>query len=81
MQDKLYHHGIRGMHWGERRFQNSDGTLTSAGKKRYSGNGKIAGRAKSVKDMSDAELDNAIKRMNKERQYNTMISWQKLKKL
>ena len=31
----LYHHGIKGQHWGVRRFQNEDGSLTSAGKKRY----------------------------------------------
>ena len=33
--DELEHHGILGMHWGIRRFQNEDGTLTEAGKKRY----------------------------------------------
>ena len=32
---ELYHHGILGMHWGIRRYQNEDGTLTAAGKKRY----------------------------------------------
>ena len=31
----LSHHGILGQKWGVRRYQNSDGTLTSAGKKRY----------------------------------------------
>ena len=31
---ELKHHGILGMHWGERRYQNYDGTLTEAGKKR-----------------------------------------------
>lgn len=31
----LYHHGIKGMHWGVRRFQKKDGSLTNAGKKRY----------------------------------------------
>lgn len=33
--DELYHWGIKGMKWGVRRYQNADGTLTSAGKKRY----------------------------------------------
>lgn len=30
----LQHHGILGMKWGVRRYQNQDGTLTPAGKKR-----------------------------------------------
>lgn len=33
----LIHHGIKGQRWGVRRYQNSDGTLTEAGKKRYHG--------------------------------------------
>lgn len=32
--DELKHHGIKGMKWGVRRYQNADGTLTLAGKKR-----------------------------------------------
>ena len=32
--DYLAHHGIMGMKWGVRRYQNEDGTLTEAGKKR-----------------------------------------------
>ena len=31
---ELYHHGIKGQKWGVRRYQNADGSLTSAGKKR-----------------------------------------------
>lgn len=33
--EELYHHGILGMRWGIRRYQNKDGTLTRAGKRRY----------------------------------------------
>jgi hypothetical protein len=32
---ELQHHGIKGMKWGRRRFQNADGSLTPAGIKRY----------------------------------------------
>ena len=35
--DELKHYGVKGMKWGVRRFQNSDGSLTADGKKRYSG--------------------------------------------
>lgn len=35
MNNELYHAGIKGMKWGQRRYQNEDGTLTPAGKIRY----------------------------------------------
>lgn len=38
--DYLEHHGIMGQKWGIRRFQNADGSLTAAGKERYSSNGR-----------------------------------------
>lgn len=33
--NELQHWGIKGQKWGQRRYQNPDGTLTPAGKKRY----------------------------------------------
>ena len=33
-ENELYHWGVKGMRWGVRRYQNEDGTLTAAGKKR-----------------------------------------------
>lgn len=32
--NELYHHGIKGQKWGIRRYQNKDGSLTTAGRKR-----------------------------------------------
>lgn len=34
-QDFLMHYGIEGQRWGVRRYQNPDGSLTDAGRKRY----------------------------------------------
>ena len=66
--EELTHWGILGMKWGIRRFQNKDGTLTEAGKKRYSEDYERS-RSKSREEMTDDELKSAVNRLNNERQY------------
>lgn len=46
--DQIWHWGIKGMKWGVRRYQNTDGSLTDAGKRRYSTD--VAANAKKKKD-------------------------------
>ena len=49
--DHLEHHGILGMKWGIRRFQNKDGSYTAEGKKRYGFDTEVRNHAKNlVKD-------------------------------
>lgn len=76
-RDELYHWGIKGMKWGVRRYQNKDGTLTSEGKKHYSQDHEEYTRAhtkKSVREMSDSELNARINRLQKEQQYERLTA-------
>ena len=58
---ELYHHGIKGMKWGVRRYQNKDGSLTPDGLKRYRKEYdeiKNIQRAKIVNKSGVAAIDN-----------------------
>ena len=47
----LAHYGVKGMKWGVRRYQNSDGSLTSAGKKHKKSQSLIQRGKNYVKDL------------------------------
>lgn len=48
--NELYHHGVKGQKWGIRRYQYTDGSLTPAGKKRYSNSSTSNIMSMKVKD-------------------------------
>jgi hypothetical protein len=100
----LIHHGVSGMKWGVRKYQNADGSLTDAGRKHYGVGDPLSKTAKtatkvtesktvikkkqtaskveqpkqqvtkSVKEMSESEIRDAINRMQLESQYKRLYS-------
>lgn len=58
--DALYHHGTKGMKWGIRRYQNKDGSLTPAGKKRRAAEeSKLKERERIIKGQEKARASRA----------------------
>lgn len=71
MDNELYHHGVKGQKWGVRRYQNVDGSLTSAGTKRYYKN--------AIKNASDTISKKALKNEYKQYKFarSSAESWRK----
>lgn len=60
----LIHYGIKGMHWGVRRFQNADGSLTKAGRDRYR---VSSGSLDSAKRYVQKRVSNQIEPIHREK--------------
>lgn len=59
---ELYHHGVKGQKWGVRRYQNEDGSLTPAGKKRLKGSGRmVLVKGTELGRVSSQETTDAVK--------------------
>lgn len=78
IHSELYHHGILGQKWGIRRFQNKDGSYTSAGKERrrkedsYSDDYKKYQKLnkKNPKELSTKDIEEINRRDNAMNQYS-----------
>lgn len=63
--DYLAHHGIKNQKWGQRRFQNYDGSLTSEGRKRYGvGESNLSKREKKQAEKAKAKAAKARAKAN-----------------
>ena len=58
-EQDITHHGIKGQKWGVRRYQNANGSLTSAGKKRY--RSQLAAKDTELRRISQAKASEEAK--------------------
>ena len=70
--NSIYHHGIKGMKWGVRRFQNEDGSLTPEGQKRYGEYFLLSAKQSAARELGDKNLENLYERASS-KAYNKLV--------
>lgn len=82
--NQLYHFGTKGMHWGDRKYQNKDGTRTALGKKRDRELDESEdharsrdSRSKGTKSLSNDELKKLNERLKLEEDYKKLTKVEK----
>ena len=66
--DQIWHWGVKGMKWGVRRYQNADGSLTDAGKRRYANDTAANARRKKDNRLSEEALNDPNRWVREDRE-------------
>ncbi len=79
MESELYHHGVKGMKWGVRRYQNKDGTRIGPKKRSprkqsadYKAKVSRKNDLKNRRNLSYDDLERKIKRLKMEQEFKRL---------